>query len=625
MGLAARAANVAGQAVSEVPKSRSRLRAALGAQRPALGYAAIATGFVVSFWAVAWAADWFVDAPFLNTTSEEWTQNLIKSVARGIRPEEATLFIASLFGAIPAVLFLALQLRGRPPRPLHTLERFAARDEVSFTALFAGAAVLLAWLGFRFVLRGTALIDDERSYLFAARNLSTGTFFREAMPAAFRNPMLLTAPAWISKYPPGFAALLTPGVLLGLPRLTPSLICAASIAGMFQLAKSLFGLRSAVLATVLWTFSPFQLAIDSTTMIFGASGCLALWCAALVARAVLHHDERALRIAAALCAVHVLVRPFDAGLVLATSSLVLAALYPPSEALRRLGILGAGFTLGLLALGAFNFRVFGSALSSGYSVAGDYHFGFFVRSLPGFPYEHTPLQALAHVVVAFARLDGWLVGVPGVLLLATLTLVKPSRRERALLLGVAVHLLGYSLMASSGTFDVGPTYYYLVAPCYLLLAIRGGLRVQMVLARKHRNLVVWASLVVVPVAWLTVVPMKAMRLKGLAAAIDAPWAFLADRDLNQGLVIVPPFKTMRAAGYGLGYPYEVATRSGTLRLIRPSSAQELADAARALHYTGPVYRLELDEAAFESDGSRNYRLQEFARPSDVSFPVRAAL
>ncbi len=625
MGVASRSAALAQQVVSEVPKSGARLRAVVRAQRPALGYAAIALGFVVCFWAVACAADYFVDAPFLYTTSEEWTQNLIKSVARSIRPEEATLFIASLFGTLPAVLFLALQLRGRAPRPLRALEQFAARDSVHFVALFAALAALLAWLGFRFVLAGTALIDDERSYLFAARNLATGTFFREAMPAAFRNPMLLTAPAWISKYPPGFAALLTPGVLLGLPRLMPSLVCAWSIAGMFQLAKSLFGLRTAVLATVLWTFSPFQLAIHSTTMIFGTSGCLALWSAALVARAVLQREPRALVFAAALSALHVLVRPFDAGLVLATASLVLAARYPRPEALRRLAILGAGFTLGLLGLGLFNLRLFGSALSSGYTVAGDYQFGFFVRSLPGFAYEHTPVQALAHVIVAFARLDGWLVGVPGALLLATLTLIKPSRHERALLLGVAVHLLGYSLLASSGTFDVGPTYYYLVAPCYLLLAIRGGLRVQMVLARKQRNLVAWASLVVVPVAWLTVVPMKAMRLKELASAIDAPWAFLAESDLNQGLVIVPPFKKMHAAGYGLGYPYEVATRTGTLRLIRPKSAQELADAARALHYTGPVYRLDLDEAAFQSDGSRSYRLQEFARPSDVSFPVQAVL
>ena len=625
MGVASRYVEIPAQAVSEVPQSGARLRAAVRAQRPALGYTAIALGFVMSFWTVACASDWFVDAPFVYTTSEEWSQNLIKSVARSIRPEEAALFIAALFAAVPAVLFLALQLRQRRARPWRALEQFAARDSVHFTALFAAVAVLLAWLGFRFVLGGSPLIDDERSYAFAARNLASGSFLREAMPAAFRNPMVLTTPAWISKYPPGFAALLTPGVRLGLPRLMPSLVCGLSIAGMFQLAKSLFGLRTAVLATVLWTFSPFQLAIASTTMIFGTSGCLALWSAALVARALLGRDSRALYAAAALGALHVLVRPFDAGLVLTTSSLVIASFYPRPAALRRLAVLGAGFGLGLLALAAFNWRVFGSALSSGYTSAGDYHFGFFVHSLPGFAYEHTPVQALAHVIVAIARLDGWLVGVPGVLLLATLVLIKPSRRERALLLGVAVHLIGYSTMASSGTFDVGPTYYYLVAPCYLLLAIRGGLRVQMVLGRKHRHLLAWASLVVIPVAWLTVVPMKAMRLKALASAIDAPWAFLAASNLNQGLVIVPPFKEMRAAGYGLGYPYEVATRTGALHLVRPLSAQELADAARALHYTGPVYRLDFDEAAFQADGSRSYGLQEFARVSDVSWPSKAAL
>jgi Dolichyl-phosphate-mannose-protein mannosyltransferase len=590
--------------------------------QPALGYVLAALFFFAAFWAFASASDWFVDAPFLYTTHDEWSQNLTKSLARCLRQEEAALFVASIFGVLPAVLFVALLLRERAAWPLRALERLAARDSLRFTALFAGIAMGLAWLGFQFVLRGTALIDDERSYLFAARNMVSGSFFRDAVPAAFRNPMLLTTPAWISKYPPGFAAILTPGVLLGLPRLMPSIVCGLSVVGMFQLAKSLFGLRTAVVASAFWALSPFQLAIHSTTMIFGTSGCLALWTGALLARSLTRNDERALIGAALLSFVHVLVRPFDAALVLATLGLAIAAFGPRPTALRRTAIFGSGFVMGTIAFAAFNRHVFGTALSSGYTVAKDYKFGFFVHSLPGFSYVHTPVQALAHVVVAFARLDSWLVGVPGALALAMLTLVKPNRSEQALLLAVAVHLIGYSLMASSGTFDVGPTYYYLVAPCYLLLAIRGGLRVKLTLARKYRNVVTWASIAVLPVAWLTVVPMRAIRLKELTTAINAPWEFLATSNLSRGLVIVPPFRTMRAAGYALGYPYDVATKTGTLQLIRPKTLAELADAARSLRYSGPVYRLEFDEQAFESDGSRRYALREFAQLSDVNWPTR---
>lgn len=620
MRMASPSAEPALSAISEVPASGTREKPnARAVVRPGFRYALLALSSLVAFWAFVAAADWFVDAPFLYTTRDEWSQHLLKSLARDLRHEEAALFVASIFGVLPAVLFVALLLRGRIAHPLRALERVAARDTTRFAAVFGALAMVLAWLSYRFVLGGTALIDDERSYLFAARNMASGSFFRDAVPAAFRNPMVLTAPAWISKYPPGFAAILTPGVLLGLPRLMPSLVCGLSVVGMFQLAKSLFGLRTAVLASVFWAFSPFQLAIHSTTMIFGTSGCLALWTGALVARGLLRNDQRALIGAALVSLIHVLVRPFDAALVLAAVSCAVAVF--GDRPLRRTAILGAGFGSGMLGFAAFNSRVFGTALSSGYTVAKDYNFGFFVHSLPGFSYVHTPVQAVAHVVVAFARLDGWLIGVPGVLALALLTLVNPSRREQALLVTVGIHLVGYSIVASSGTFDVGPTYYYLVAPCYLLLAIRGALRVKLTLARKHRSLATWAGVAILPVVWLTVVPIRVVRLEELTTAIDAPWDFLAASKLSQGLVIVPPFKKLHAAGYALGYPYEVATEAGTLHLIRPKSPAELADAARSLHYSGPVYRLEMDDQSFQEDGSRRYALREYAQLSDVSWPT----
>ena len=622
MGIATRSALPTLTANSEIPESGKRARSTTRA-RPRLAHAIGAVAFFVAFWAFADASDWFVDAPFSYTTNDEWSQNLVKSSARGVRLEEAALYLASLFGVLPALYFAASLLRERTNRsPLRALTRFAGRSNGRFPWLLAGLATSLAWLGSKYVLNGSPLIDDERSYVFAARQLISGSFFHAAVPAAFRNPMVLTAPAWISKYPPGFAAILAPGLLVGVPRLMPCVIAGLSVLGVFQLAKSLFGLRCAVLACVLWTFSPFHLAISSTTMIFGASGCLALWTSVLTLHG-LRGSHRALLGAALLGALHVLVRSFDAALVLATLSLAIAACEPASSALRRIGVLAAGFALGVAALAAFNQRVFGAPFSSGYTVAHDYRFGFFVHSLPGFSYEHTPVQALSHVIVAFVRLDGWLIGVPGALFLATLTLSRPSRRERALLLAVAVHLLGYSLMASSGTFDVGPTYYYLVAPCYLLLAIRGGLRLQLMLARKYRSALSWAAIAAVPLAWSTVVPLKAARLSELSSAIAAPWAFLASRDLSEGLVVVPSFKSLHAAGYGLGYPYQVATRRGSLQLIRPKSAAELLEAARSLHYSGPVYRLELDEAAFQLDGSRRFELSQFARASDVRWPARA--
>ena len=113
-------------------------------------------------------------------------------------------------------------------------------------------------------------------------------------------------------------------------------------------------------------------------------------------------------------------------------------------------------------------------------------------------------------------------------------------------------------------------------------------------------------------AWLTVVPLRVLRLVRLSQAISAPWSFLAESDLTEGLVVVPSFAALHAAGYALGYPYEVRTRAGVVKLIRPESRAELAEAVRFLHYTGPVYQLQFDEPRFQSDGTRRYGLVKLA-------------
>ena len=78
---------------------------------------------------------------------------------------------------------------------------------------------------------------------------------------------------------------------------------------------------------------------------------------------------------------------------------------------------------------------------------------------------------------------------------------------------------------------------------------------------------------------------------------------------------MPSFKDMHSAGYALGYPYEVRTRTGRLTLIRPLNHEELVSASRFLHYAGPVYSLKLDQSAFEAQGVRRYELQRL-EPKD---------
>jgi hypothetical protein len=279
---------------------------------------------------------------------------------------------------------------------------------------------------------------------------------------------------------------------------------------------------------------------------------------------------------------------------------------------RRWSVLpfAAGAAPLVAALLAYNLATTGSPFQLGYRVANDYSFGFFTHSIRGFGYEHTPGQGIAQAVTAITRLDLWLLGWPASLLFALAgALTASGVYDRLVLSLLATFAVAYTLVASPGTWDVGPTYYFAIAPLVVVLVVRGirALRTRMIAVPSGVRFVGWLPVVGGCVAMVTIAPMHLVRLSVLSAEIDAPWRAVAESDLGESIVVVPLRRA--AAGYALGFPYEIKTKTGTAHLVRPDSPASLDDARQFLGASLPVFQLAFDEETFRRDGLRRFEIK----------------
>lgn len=572
---------------------------------------------VALFWATAVAAEFFVDRPFAYVFSTEWVQNLAHSTSRFPGREEAARFIVAAVFLIPATVLGALGLARRVGDPLDRVARWNTAPSWQLVFLLAVvAAIGAAFVGFGLV-QGAAIIDDERAYLFQAGTFAEGRLAYPAVRDAFRNAMFLTTPVWAAKYPPGHALALLPGVFLGEPRVVPIVVTALTVAGVYQLMRS-FGQTQAVLAAALFSISPFAWAVGGTLMPFSTNACALTWFLACLARAETRRGAVFPALAGIALGWSVITRPFDA-LVLslpALSWLSWRAVRGEPGARSKIAAVALG-TLPFVAFQLFyNHTLTGNALVFPYFATGGFHLGF-TRTLDWHAYVHSPTQAVGHIAVAAMRLDAWLLAFPGSLLLVLLGFLRPRARawDKLLALSVASFVLGYVVVPSSGTWDVGPTYYYVCAPLLVAIAVRGvhGLR-QLgathwpALGRFSSALVVVGPLV----ALVSIVPLHLTRLAALAAEIRAPWDAVAESGVGDAIVLVTPYSERFPAGYALGYPYEIPTGATTrARLISPENSAELDAARSVLGPTLPVYRIVGDRVRFERQGLRQFSLVPF--------------
>ena len=133
--------------------------------------------------------------------------------------------------------------------------------------LLCAAACLITALIAHFAFERLPHLEDEVAYLFQARTLALGrlTVPSPESPEAFWTPFVLDHEGRrFGKYPPGWPAVLSLGVLAGAPWLVNPLLAALSVYLLYRLGRSLYDERAGLLAGVLALASPLFLVLSGS-------------------------------------------------------------------------------------------------------------------------------------------------------------------------------------------------------------------------------------------------------------------------------------------------------------------------------------------------------------------------
>jgi hypothetical protein len=143
-------------------------------------------------------------------------------------------------------------------------------------------ALCLAWVAGA-TLDVEPISTDEASYLLQAEIFARGRMTAPPPPIQefFEQPWVVVSPRIFSKYPPGHALALAPGVALGLPWLMPLLLNAVSGALLFIILRRAIGPGAALLTWAAWVLSVMTMSWQ--TSYFSEVTSLACWLAMIAA------------------------------------------------------------------------------------------------------------------------------------------------------------------------------------------------------------------------------------------------------------------------------------------------------------------------------------------------------
>jgi hypothetical protein len=349
---------------------------------------------------------------------------------------------------------------------------------VGALALFAALAVGML------VLAGFPNSSDESSYLTQARIFASGRLWvpAPAHPEFFRARSMVLDPEagrFFAKAFPGYAAVLSLGVLAGAPWLLNPLLSALALVLAGWIGGRLLGPAGepAMVGTILLT--PFFLLNSASYFSHPAT----LFCITLFLAAVVNLEAGAgggwAGVAGVAAAIALSMRPAAAAALTLPFLIWMGARWVRGRRWARLAALLLPVGVVLAVLGAWNRILYGSALRTGYAVAdpGDIRFGLGADNL--------------------AATGWWLLKllfwtVPGSL--AGLYFFGRGRSPRSLfredpipaLCGVSLLLLaaGHLLFQNKASNEYGPRYYYDGFTYLALLMAAGWMRSPGVLSRR---------------------------------------------------------------------------------------------------------------------------------------------
>jgi hypothetical protein len=440
---------------------------------------------------------------------------------------------------------------------------------------------------------GNPHLVDEIAQLFHARAFAAGRLAAPVPQPAEAFLMLNTGivnGAWTSIYPPGHTVLLALGLLSGAEWLVNPLLGGIGTVLIYAVARGLYGPRTGMVAAFLWAASAWVMFLSASYVSHVSATVLALAAWAAVFRpkrpAAWHFVLAGLALAAAAS-----VRPLD-GAAAAVPLLVWAML---RKRWRGLGWMALGGSPVMLLMAYFNWRLFGSPTTFGYTAffAEELRLGFHADP---WGYSYTPLVALSNLTVAIRRLHVYLYEwpIPALLPLAIWAIAAKSHRKNDLILAVgaiAIPLL-YFFYWHSGFFR-GPRFYFAATP-FLIIGTARAWRWGASLARRKTSAYINLRVALVATALTTLVwglasllPQRMAAYRDQLTAMKRhPERELAALGVRQAVVIVPGSWVSRtvAGFWSLGVPHGVVERA--FRLLDSCDLHQLLVEARRTALSG---------------------------------------
>lgn len=341
-------------------------------------------------------------------------------------------------------------------------------------------------------------VEDEVAYMFQARTFAAGLPGAPA-PAAVSLPgfgyylLDIQGGRWISTTAPGWPAVLALGVLLGVPWLINPLLTALSVLLAHGIVRRTGTREQADLVALLMGTSPWVVAIGAGYMTHALTLFLVLlawWCLLLAREAPRAGSAVALALAAGLAMGWVFTtRQLDGLIAGGLTGLWLLRRFPGN--LRQVVAYGVGCVATGLVYLWYNAVITGNPLVAPLKIyldrlwgpgANDFGFGAHIGPPPNWAGldrmpGHSPLEGLANTANGLSSVNlemlGWGIGGLAPILAFFLWGRLRGGLERAMLAMLAVVIVSAACYWFTGSFYVGPRYWYIALLPLLVLAASG--------------------------------------------------------------------------------------------------------------------------------------------------------
>ncbi len=350
----------------------------------------------------------------------------------------------------------------------------------SLAALVFAASAALGWYAFEHLPH----VQDEVAYLMQAKMFAAGQLTVPAPPEALQSGLdyylfEVRDGQWIVTPPPGWPAILSLGVLLGAPWLLNPILAALCIPLAHDLVRRVWNRETAVLTIVLMAVSPWYLGTAAALMPHVASLFLVLLCWWLLVRSTHGEAGVGLALVAGLAMGWVFViRQLEGVLLGVLTGLWLLYFLRQNAGFLRGVLYGVGCVITGSAYLITNYLITGDPLAAPLERylsdlwsdgANAYGFGAGIGPAGGWGTldlapGHSPFEGLMNTGQNVSMVDleflGWGVGSLALFWCAFL-LRRPTRADLAMVLVILTIVGALFLYWFSGSFYIGPRYWFM--------------------------------------------------------------------------------------------------------------------------------------------------------------------